>query len=456
MKRKIQLFVSVVLMTALLLSLAACGNSGVKGDLASNGSKSDSTVSESALAEPVEIEYWYGLGGNLGKLMEEIITKYNESQKEVIVKGVQQGDYGETMKAIQAGTAAQKLPACAMLTWQNVRKLSESNLLEELDSYIEKDGNFNAKDIIPAYIDVCRLKDKTYALPVYGTTQVLYYRKDSFQKAGIDPNVALKTWENLAEAAGKLAVKNGKETVFYGWEPMSGASNMIDAAWSRGAEILSSDERQVTITTAEWIDTWESFRKWINEDKIMGIHYGGQGWEYWYATIDDVMQNRAAGYTGSSGDQGDLDFNVVAAHIQPGWEGHDPSPFTDAVISLIPKNAPEDQKEAAFKWLSYLSSTETTAYFSIKSGYIAVRNSAMESPQFKEYAQDHPQIMVPIQQASIARPQFYDPTGGKIYEALDDAAEKLQIENVSAKTALEEAQKIAQKALDEYLAKSGK
>ena len=45
----------------------------------------------------------------------------------------------------------------------------------------------------------------------------------------------------------------------------------------------------------------------------MTIHSGGQGWEYWYKTIDDVLQDKAGGYTGSSGDQADLDFTKVGA-----------------------------------------------------------------------------------------------------------------------------------------------
>ena len=48
----------------------------------------------------------------------------------------------------------------------------------------------------------------------------------------------------------------------------------------------------------------------------MAIHSGGQGWEYWYNTIDDVLQNTAGGYTGSSGDQADLDFSIVSAMEQ--------------------------------------------------------------------------------------------------------------------------------------------
>ena len=89
---------------------------------------------------------------------------------------------------------------------------------------------------------------------------------------------------------------------------MWGYANLMDAAFSNGASIFSEDGKTVTINSDEWVEVWESFREWIHEDKIMTIHSGGQGWEYWYKTIDDVLQDKAGGYTGSSGDQADLDF----------------------------------------------------------------------------------------------------------------------------------------------------
>ncbi len=79
----------------------------------------------------------------------------------------------------------------------------------------------------------------------------------------------------------------------------------------------------------------------------MKVNYGGMGWQYWYATIDDVMQGRAAGYTGSTGDQGDLDFSVIGAHIQPAWEGYEDNPravFNSHGI-CIPKSLEEDKKK---------------------------------------------------------------------------------------------------------------
>jgi hypothetical protein len=46
-----------------------------------------------------------------GENVEKIITKVNESQKEVIVKGVVQADYTESKKQLQVAIAAKKVPA---------------------------------------------------------------------------------------------------------------------------------------------------------------------------------------------------------------------------------------------------------------------------------------------------------------------------------------------------------
>ena len=203
------------------------------------------------------------------------------------------------------------------------------------------------------------------------------------------------------------------------------------------------------IDSPEWISTWDFFRKAIHEDKTMRIHSGGQGWEYWYKTIDDVMKGQAAGYTGSSGDQGDLDFTQLAAMEQPGWEGVGVGkPVAQAIMAGIPAKASPEQQQAAFKWFSYFMKAENTAFWSINSGYIAVRQSALDDPAFVEYSKKNPQSTVPLKQAAHASKPFQDPTGGKIDDALKIAADKVQISNVPAAQALKEAKETAQRELD--------
>lgn len=53
---------------------------------------------------------------------------------------------------------------------------------------------------------------------------------------------------------------------FYGWEPMWGPYNMVDAAFSNGAKIFSEDGKTVTINSQEWVEVFEKFRQWIHED----------------------------------------------------------------------------------------------------------------------------------------------------------------------------------------------
>lgn len=435
---------------ASLLVVSACGtngntegNTGV-GESASPTNETAATDAPAA-AEPVTIEFWYGLGGKLGENMGVLIDKFNASQNEVIVKPVVQADYSETEKKLQAAIASGNVPAAVLSS--NV-DWARKGYYAPIDSFIDGQADFNKEDVVPTFLQQGEVDGQMYFLPMYGTTQVMYYRKDALEKHGIKAE-SLTTWEALADAAAQMTVKEGGKTTFYGWEPMWGADNMMDAVYGKGGRVISEDGKQVLVDSPEWIETWDMFRKWIHEDGIMRIHSGGQGWEYWYKTIDDVMKGSAAGYTGSSGDQGDLDFGIVGAMEQPGWEGKGPGkPVASAIMAGIPAKASPEQQQAAFKWYSFFMSPENTAFWSMNTGYIAVRQSALEDPAFIAFSQENPQITIPLKQAAHASMPFQDPTGGKITDALKIAADKVQIGNVPAAEALKEAKETAQRELD--------
>ncbi|MGG6310012.1 ABC transporter substrate-binding protein [Paenibacillus macerans] len=440
-----------IVMTCIFLLISACGGgSGSAGgntaEPAQAAAEGNTAGTETATpAEPVTIEFWYGLGGKLGENMQALIDKFNSSQKEVIVKPVVQADYSETEQKLQAAIASGTVPAAVL---SSNADWARKGYYAPLDELIAATPDFNPGDVVQTFLEQGKVDGQQFFLPMYGTTQVMYYRKDALEKQGIQAE-DLKTWEALADAAAKMTVKEGGKTVFYGWEPMWGSGNMIDAVYGKGGKILSDDGKTVLIDSPEWVETWELFRKWIHEDKIMRIHSGGQGWEYWYKTIDDVMKGQAAGYTGSSGDQGDLDFSVVAAMEQPGWEGvGEGKPVAEAIMAGIPASASPEQQQAAMKWYSFFMNAENTAFWSMNTGYIAVRQSALDNPEFVAFSEQNPQATVPLKQATHASKPFQDPTGGKITDALKIAADKVQISNVPAAEALKEAKETAQRELE--------
>ena len=425
------------LMSALLAGVMLAGCSG------------GSTAASTQDGGKTTVKFWYAGGKTAVGVIQDIVDKYNASQDVYEVKTVTQADYSETYQKVQAAIAGNAAPDLVLLDPSAARVLSEKSILTDLNPYTQKDETFNADDLITAFYEQGADENgKQFALPAYGTTQVLYYNVQAFKDAGVDPS-SIETWQDLGEAAAKIKATGKYE---YGWEPMWGPDNLIDAAFSNGASVFSADGTKVTINSKEWVDVFEQFRKWIHEDETMAIHSGGQGWEYWYATIDDVIQNKAGGYTGSSGDQADLDFNIVQAMEQPAWSSSTTSsPTATALTMSVFENSSEAEKQGAYEFLRYFMSVESQVAWNTTVGYVAVNKQILDDPTYQEFLESHPQAAVPFSQAEHASLYPVDPTNGQVYDALKIAADKIEIDNVPAQQALDEAQKTAQEALDAVL-----
>ena len=434
-------------------AMTGCGNASAGTEASTANTTGDSAAADNsqdtASGAPVEVEFWYAGGKTAVGVVQEIVDSFNESQSQYHVSTVTQADYDETYQKLQAGIAGNAAPDLVLLNVDAARNLDSKSLLADLQPMIDADGEFNADDYLSVFYNQgIDENGVVYGLPAYGTTQVMYYNKAAFEEAGINAD-DIKTWADLADAAQKIKATGNYE---YGWEPMWGAYNMIDAAFSNGAKIFSDDGTQVTINTPEWVDVWESFRTWIHDDKTMAIHSGGQGWEYWYATIDDVIAGKAGGYTGSSGDQADLDFNIVAAMEQPAWSDSTTSaPTADALDLSILAGSSDEEKQGAFEFIKYFTNADSQAKWTMSTGYVAVNQKINDNADYQAYVAENPQAAVPFAQASHGTVFPYDPTNGAITDALKIAADKVEIDGIDAQTALDEAQATAQAALDEAL-----
>lgn len=436
-------FIGILMTTAMLTtSFTGCGTDNIASGI-------NQTQKDEDMKGKTEVDFWYSGGKTAVKVVQDIVDDYNKSQDTYFVKTVTQADYSETYEKLQAAIAGNVAPDVVLLESDSARGLSDKNLVVDLSEKMKKDNDFNEDDYVSTFFEQGKDdNDKMFGIPAYGTTQVLYYNKNAFNKAGIDPN-NIKTWQDLAQAASKI--KNDGEYT-YGWEPMWGADNLIDASLSNGGTIFSEDGKKVTINSKEWVEVWSNFEKWIHDDKTMAIHSGGQGWEYWYKTIDDVIQNKAGGYTGSSGDQADLDFSVVGAIEQPAWKnGTESKPVARALILSILAKSSEEKQAGAYEFMKYFTNVENQVKWSMSTGYVPVNRGVLNDEGYMKYTNENPQALVPYNQAEHGSIYPYDPTNGVVKDVLKIAADKVEIDGVPAKEALDEAQKTAQKALDEVL-----
>ncbi|NCC75618.1 MAG: extracellular solute-binding protein [Clostridia bacterium] len=451
--------------TSLLLSLglAGCSTSAATtaATSASAGPATAQATPTTTAAETVEVEFWHALGGSLGDGLLAIIADYNAQNPGVIIKPVTIGSYSEIDQKLQAAYAAQNTPA--LVAGGSMQLFYQNDLVTPFEDYMPE--SYDKEDIVGGFLDAATRDGKMIFAPAYGTSQVIYYNQSALEKS--EKSVSdLASWQQLvASADAIIGQKTGKDAIEYVWEPMWGPGNVADIVSSAGGTYLSEDGKTVTINSPEWVEVMEAMRQWIHEDKIMRIHSGGQGWEYWYKTMDDWVYGKSLGYTGSPGDYAialeavtkavaDGYDNQFAVAPQPGWGDNEPAPYFGSLMYFIPnsKNVSEAQKTAAADFVAFATSTENTARFSIATGYVAVRRSVLDLPEYQDYLKTHPDADAALVQIDrYAVPEFIDPTGGAIETALQEAVDKVQIENMPVQAALDEAQAIAQAALDKQL-----
>jgi len=229
---------SMAVMSSVLLTLSlavtACGGSngssnsaspsasdGGKPSASASASPSAST-SESTPAEKVKIEFWtQKFEDTTDAWFKKYVEAYNKSQNNVEIKlTIVPGDaWDQKMKAAQA---AGKAPEIRTINYGNIANAAKTGQIMALDGLMEAAAFDDLYDNVKEFVNV---GGKNYAYPkLVEPSAVMYYRKDLFKEAGLDPEKPPTTWAELLKDAKALT----KKGVF----GLSIAQNAPDLGWS--------------------------------------------------------------------------------------------------------------------------------------------------------------------------------------------------------------------------------
>ncbi|WP_270181192.1 ABC transporter substrate-binding protein [Alkalihalobacillus sp. CinArs1] len=408
-----------------LVVLAGCGSS-----------TTNSGENTNASSGPVEIEFWHAMSGNLGEELEAITKEFNEKHEDINVKLVFMKDYPTITNKFQLALQSKQYPALLQLDDATLQTFASSGHLHELNDSITE-SNLELDDYVDGFIEAASQDDSIYGLPLNRSVPMLYYRKDIFEQNGIDPS-RIETWEGVRSVSNELVEKGA---IDIGFEPIRYPWFFSGLAWSNGAELGDTAE-EVSLNSPEAKEALQFWGDMIHKDGVSKVHYGGEGWAYWYDTIGDLSKGKAAMVTGSTADMAAMDENIGAAFF-PKFEGEELRVPIGGSSGVIPKEASDEQKQAAFQFMTYFSKPEVTAQWSKGTGYLPVRYSAKENMQ--EFLSENPNFEVAVDELKYARPTPLFPKWNQVEtEAINKAFDQVFVEGISADKALDDAQKKAE------------
>ncbi|MBI2995372.1 MAG: ABC transporter substrate-binding protein [Candidatus Melainabacteria bacterium] len=153
-----------------------------------------------------EITYWQYWTGFEGRAIEKLVNKFNNTHKNIKVKMLTISEpRKKTLLSIIGGTPPDVISSIA--AW--IPELASRNALIPLDDFC-KENRINEKIFISAYWKMLNLYGHTWALPTTPTATALYWNKNLFKKAGLNPEMPPKTLKELEEYSSKLTIKNKK------------------------------------------------------------------------------------------------------------------------------------------------------------------------------------------------------------------------------------------------------
>ena len=369
----------------------------------------------SALAEPVSLSFWYpvDLGGGLAKVVDGLVADFNKAHPDIQATAVYSGSYDVTLQKIQAAKFAGTLPDVAVTEISSVPVLGALGAVQPLDTLIAGSGGAKFLDKFwPSMLLNCRYGGKVWGIPFQRSTPVMYYNKDAFKEAGLDPEKAPLTWQEMAADGQKLTKRDGDRVERWGVELPLEAFNWFYYAlvYANGGESLSADGTKVLWDQPKDREALQYWYDLVNKYKATPA----------YTPWNDGPQEFVAGKTAlvwhSTGSQA-----FMREHVKFHWGlGRLPrnvqfGPPSGGGNMMLYATDPAKQK-AAWTFMTWMSDAPQAARWSIASGYLATNIASWELPEMQQLIKEHPEVLVTKEQLKDAKAE---PASAKYAPARD-------------------------------------
>ncbi len=374
-----------------------------------------------ARAQGVKLSFYYpiAVGGPIPAVIDGYCKDF-KAQSGVEVTPVYAGNYGETLTKAVTALRGGSGPQLAVLLAAEMHSLQDMDILASLDDVgLDAAGKAWMEGFYPAFLANSRADGKLWSVPFQRSTAIMYYNKTAFTEAGLDPEKFPTTWAELQAAATKLVKRDGAGKVTR-WG-VKFASDIGNAQWTFGAmanqagQVLMNEAGTETYFTApKTIDAMAYWRSFPFDGKSTP-----EGISAWGQLTPDFLEGNAAIIQHTTGNLTNIRTNAKFPFGVAGLPGRDgPRTVVGGGNIYFFKSASPAERKAALDFARFLTVPERAADWSMKTGYIATRPDAYETPAMKEFIAKFPDANVARTFLPVATGELSTFENQRVYAAL--------------------------------------
>jgi sn-glycerol 3-phosphate transport system substrate-binding protein len=411
-------------------------------------------LSSLAVAQaPVDISFYYpvAVGGPITKIIDKFAVDFERENPGIKVHPIYSGTYQDSITKALTAVKSNDAPAMSVLLSTDMYTLIDEDAIVPWDPLIKTaEDRAWLQGFYPAFMENSQTGGKTWGIPFQRSTIVLYYNKEMFKEAGLDPNHAPETWKEMAEYAQKLTKRDasGKVTQWGVQIPSSGFPYWLfqGLTTENGVQLMNAAGTETYYDKPAVI---EAVQYWVDLTSKYKAH--PEGIVEWGTTPKDFFERKVAMMWTTTGNltnvrsNAKFDFGVamLPANKRRG------SPTGGGNFYLF-KQAKPEQQAAAFKFVKWITSPSRAAQWGIDTGYVAVRPDAWETPEMKKYVAEFPPAAVARDQLQFAVAELSTHDNQRVTKALNDGLQAALTGSKPAEQAMKDAQREADRLLKSY------
>ena len=411
--------ISFVFLVVLLLLPAAVFAAG--GKESAPAGPLDLTAGKYVPAQKVTLEFWHSYTGQRAKLFETLIKEFMAENPMIEIKLTYGGSLHVMRDKLVTSIAGGAAPDVAEIDSFWTPFLAEANALYDVKPFIDATG-YDQGDLIEASLQSTQYKGQSFSIPFNLSNTVMYYNKKMFKEAGLDPNVAPATWDELIAFGKKLTKDTTGDGIINQWGLAMPIKANFGAVWYWLAFFWQQEGVlfNEALTTAEFnspagVAATQLWRSMVWEHKMLSLS----------TSFADFSAGNAAMEFSSSSTYGSYKDSLGRANV-----GVAPMPKgkVNAAVSgggnLAILQGCKDPR-AAWELINWLGSTEINTRWCIVTGALPTRKSVLATQEYRDYLLSDPNVELMLKglDTTIVRPNIaqYSDASRIIAEAVEEA-----------------------------------
>ncbi len=368
-----------------------------------------SGVATPALAQ-TEIQWWHAMTGANNDVVVKLAEEFNASQKDYKVVVTYKGTYPDTLQAgiaaFRAGNAPHILQVFEVGT---ATMMSAKGAIKPVQQMMKDAGeSFDPKSYLPAITGYYSTsKGEMLSFPFNSSSAVMWYNKDAFKKAGLNPDAPPKTWPDVFEAGKKLKAAGfatcGFTTAWYPWLNVEQLGAWHNVAIGTKANGMDGFDTQLQINGPLYVKHLTNLVE-LQKDKTFDYSGRDNKNEGRFTSGECPIMLTSSGFYGNVKANAKFDFGNAPMPYYPDVQGAPQNSIIGGASLWVMGGKKADEYKGVAKFFAFLSDTDRQAKLHMESGYLPITKAAYEKVKASGYYQKNPLLETPLKELTNKEP----------------------------------------------------